>query len=258
MSKAFLASAEGREFLLENYVTRARSTYDIAQELGTYPNAVNRALRKHGLDLRDKRQAQQEALKSGRHEHPTRGKKRSPEERSKISESVAKNWAEMTDEEKENRANRAKQQWESMPEEEQERLRQLGSDGMRKAATEGSKLEHFLLMSLRSLGHQVQFHAEVIALGEKMHVDLLLPDLMVALEVDGPSHHLPIWGKEQLAKTVYSDYRKTGFLNQAGYSVIRVKHLKKSLSEYQKRVIFGKVKDALDNPQLFLELGVED
>lgn len=89
--KHWLFDEQGREYLLEEYVTRRRSTYEIAAELDTYPNLVRRALHHHGIELRDKHQAQAEALASGRHAHPTQGRTRSEEERRAISEGMKKN-----------------------------------------------------------------------------------------------------------------------------------------------------------------------
>ena len=59
------------------YSVKNRSFSDIAKELGTYTNKVVRAARKHGIDIRDRSEAQKAALKNGRHKHPTKGKKRS-------------------------------------------------------------------------------------------------------------------------------------------------------------------------------------
>lgn len=89
----FLYTPEGREWLLVEYVEKERSTYDISEQLGPpyYPNKVNRALRFHRFQLRDHRKAQKVALKTGRHTHPTKGKKHSAETRAKISNAIKRN-----------------------------------------------------------------------------------------------------------------------------------------------------------------------
>jgi hypothetical protein len=76
-----------------------RSIGDIAKELDTYPNKVRRALKSHGIKLRDKGSAQAVALKKGRSSHPTKDKGHSEESKLKISESVAQNWENLSDEE---------------------------------------------------------------------------------------------------------------------------------------------------------------
>ena len=60
---------------------------------------------------------------------------------------------------------------------------------------------------------------------EKLEIDLYIPRLKTIIEVDGPSHFLPIWGEEKLQKQVNADLRKSGVLLSKGYVVIRVKSL---------------------------------
>ena len=72
-----LFARKHKEFLMKEYVDNERSTYDLAKELGTYPNKISRALKALGVPMRDKSSAQSAALSSGRHKHPTKGKKRS-------------------------------------------------------------------------------------------------------------------------------------------------------------------------------------
>ena len=67
------------------------STYSIAKELGTYPKKIERILKKNGITLRTRSQAQANAIKTGRSKHPTKGEKRSEEEKNKISRGTVKN-----------------------------------------------------------------------------------------------------------------------------------------------------------------------
>ena len=73
MSSQFLQ--KNKEFIIDQYMNKNKSTYEIAQELKTYPNKIRRALKTLGVDLRDRSTAQTVAIASGRHEHPTKGKK---------------------------------------------------------------------------------------------------------------------------------------------------------------------------------------
>ena len=57
------------------------STYSIAKELETYPKKIERILKKNGIKLRSKSEAQALAIKSGRAKHPTEGKERSEEQK---------------------------------------------------------------------------------------------------------------------------------------------------------------------------------
>ena len=88
MSKEFLLTAEGATYLNNEYNKKNRSTYSIAEEQGTYANAVRRALKKHGFTLKGKSEAQKLALSSGRHKHPTLGTKRTIQEKLKIANSM--------------------------------------------------------------------------------------------------------------------------------------------------------------------------
>lgn len=62
------------DYYNEEYVKKERSTYDIADETGTYANKIRRELRHYGYELRNRSEAQTAALKYGRHPHPKKGK----------------------------------------------------------------------------------------------------------------------------------------------------------------------------------------
>ena len=117
------------------------STYEIAKHLETYPNKIRRTLIKHNIPLKNKSEAQKNALESGRSAHPTMGKKRSREERLKISSSLVDYWGEMSDKERAKRVKMAKKNWKSMTAQQKENMRSKGIAAIRTAATEGSKLE---------------------------------------------------------------------------------------------------------------------
>ena len=77
-------------------------------------------------------------------------------------------------------------------------------------------------------------------LNERLHIDLFLPDISTAIEVDGPSHFEPVWGDEALSRTQRSDQQKTGLLLSSGFVLIRVKQTK-GLSEKYKRETLSKI-----------------
>jgi hypothetical protein len=78
-----------KEYYKVEFVQKERSMHDIAEEHGTYVNKIRRELLSFGYQPRGKSEAQKIALKTGRHKHPTKGRERPPEVRSKISASVA-------------------------------------------------------------------------------------------------------------------------------------------------------------------------
>ncbi len=200
------------------------STYEIAKQLDTYPNKIRRTLKKHKIPLKDKSQAQKIALQKGRSAHPTEGKKRSIEERVKISQSLENYWQDMSDRERNRRSKQAKDNWKNMPDSVKESMRSKGIAAIRAAASEGSKLEKFFEKRLIEAGYRVQLHKLLIP-SENLEIDLYIPGLQTIIEVDGPSHFLPIWGQEKLDKQINADLRKTGTLLTKGYVVIRVKSL---------------------------------
>lgn len=233
----FLLSAKGKQYLIEEYVQKARSTYDIAVDNKTYPNKVRRALKFHRLPLRSKSQAQKAALSSGRHCHPTKGHPRSVKEKTNISDGMAEVWQQMPQEERERRVNIAKANYAALSLDEQKRLNDAAVEGMRKAAVEGSRLEKYLVVAMKAAGYKVQYHGTYLIASERMHIDMLLVADKIAIEVDGKSHHVPLWGEEALARIQAADQKKTGLLLQRGYRVIRIKDLTKQVSDYQRRKV---------------------
>lgn len=88
--KDWLFSPAGAAWLMQEYVFGNRSSYELAAEKATYQKLIVRALAYHSLDRRSKSAAQSNALKTGRHAHPTKGKLHSDETKKKISKGVKK------------------------------------------------------------------------------------------------------------------------------------------------------------------------
>jgi len=233
------------DFIRTEYIENQRSFSDIAEQLGTYTNKVVRAAKKLGIQPRDKSQAQKLALESGRHDHPTKGKERGSDVKEKISNSVYSFWEDMEDEERQHRCDMAKKNWQNMSDEQKETFYRLSGEAIRKASKEGSKLEKFLLQALTQGGFRVEFHKEHLMLNENLHVDLFLPELGVAIEVDGPSHFEPIWGQEALERTQKSDKQKNGLILNSGLVLIRIAQ-KKNISEKYKRELMLSLRNNLE------------
>lgn len=236
------------EYLLHAYNELNMSTYELAKMFNTYPNKIRRLLMDAGAVMKNKAEAQKSALESGRHSHPTKGKKRTESDKIKISEGVAKVWQNMSAEEKEERSKIAKENWDNMTKEERESLQKKAGQAVRESAEIGSKMERYLLIELQRQGYKTNFHAECVVSNEKLQMDLLLPDMdpPVVIEIDGPAHFFPIWGEESLIKHINADREKNGLLIQSGYIVIRVKHLVKNLSEIHKRKVLTSLLNVLD------------
>ena len=243
MSNAFINKY--KEIIIDQYVNQKKSTYEIAQELKTYPNKIRRTLNTLGIDLRDKSKAQTVAIQSGRHEHPTKGKKRTEAEKVAISNGMANYWDDMEDSERERRSKISKKQWQEMSEEEKANLRKLAAEAVRKASKEGSKIEKFIYESLTKVGYDVIFHKRGLIANDKMEVDLFVPSLKTAIEIDGPAHFLPIWGEANLQKHIRADAQKAGLLINRGFVVLRVKNIIRNLSQKNMRETLASVVEQL-------------
>lgn len=234
------------EEILDMYYNQDLSTYAIAEKLGTYPGKIGRVIKKSGNKLKSARDAQLAAMKSGRNIHPTAGKKHDQQTKNKISDKIYNNWQRISDEDRQKRVDKAKLQWYNMTEEERKTLRDAAAEAVRKAAKEGSKMELFLLYELKSLGYDVIFHKHGLIVNTNLEVDLFIPSLSVAVEIDGPAHFEPIWGEDSLQKHIRSDAHKSGLLLSEGFVVIRIKHITRNLSEKQKRLALDSLIVVLD------------
>ena len=232
--------------IVDMYVKQNCSTYVIADKYDTYPNKIRRLLLKQGVMLDDKSTAQKKALESGRSKHPTEGTTRSQKIKIQISESVYQHWQGITDEERARRVDKAKLQWNSMTELEHRALREAAAKAVREASKNGSKMERFLLDKLPLRGYNVLFHKTGLIPNNDLEIDLFIPELRTAVEIDGPAHFLPIWGAANLQKHIKADAQKSGLLLSQGFVVIRVKHLTKSLSEKHKRDVLQRIVEELE------------
>ena len=231
--------------VVDLYQKQDKSTYQIAEELNTYPNKIRRVLLKHGVDIKDRSAAQKLALKKGRSTHPTDGLNRPEETKVKISSRLVKHWDELSEKERERRSLESKKRWHSMPKAKQEEIRSKATQAIRVSAVEGSKMERHIASKIRDLGYKVELHKKII-ISENLEVDLYIPELNTIIEVDGPSHFYPIWGQEKLEKQMNADLRKSGALLSKGYAILRVKSCgEESLAEKNRltNIVLEKIKD---------------
>ena len=255
-----LCDAEKIDVLQKHYINENKSFQDIANLYDTYPNRVRRDAKKFGIKVRTKSEAQKNALKTGKHKHPTKGTIRSDETKEKIGMSVMDSWDNMSKSELKRRSELAKLNWEKLPEEVKQNRLQNANIAVRETSKLGSKLEKFLLENLLNNGVRVEPHKEQILSNTKLHIDLFLPKLNIAIEVDGPSHFEPVWGEEALKRNQDYDSKKTGLLIGKGINLIRVKQ-KKDFSRSRAKVIFGRLMEAIadikNQGKNYIEIGDE-
>jgi len=221
------------------------SPYSIAVQLDTYPNKIRRTLIKLGAVLRDKSKAQKLALETGSHTHPTKGKKRTEETKIRISEGMHQHWENMSDEEYQKRVKRSKEQWKNMSDADKSAFREAAAVAVRNAAKNGSKMEIFLKKHLQNAGYEVIFHKKGLVINSNLEIDLFVPGLKTAIEIDGPAHFFPVWGEDSLRKHVAADAVKSGLLLGAGFCVIRVKHINKNITQHHMRTTANTVEQEL-------------
>lgn len=236
------------------------STSYISDKLNSYPNKVNRFLVKNGVKIRTKAEAQKLSLDMGIGEHPTKGRERTKDEKKKISSKLTDYWENLNDKKYAKRLKKSKEVWDRKTEEEKAEMRTLAAKGMAKACKEGSKLENFLKKELTGLGYNVIFHKKGLIENHNLEIDLFIPDLNLIIEIDGPTHFLPIFGEEKLEKVVESDREKNGLLISKGFTVLRFKYLCKRFGERHKRLVLEKIQDFLKSdlkPGTILEIEIE-
>ena len=228
---------EQKDIIQSLHWEQLKSISEIAELLGTYNNKIRRWAAKNDFNLRDKSDAQKVALQTNKTKHPTKGKKRTEAEKAKIGSTMAANWENLSDEERERRAQISKENWENRPEYEKAEMYEKATKARLATAKEGSKLEKYVVAALLKAGYKVEFHKEHALINENVHLDILLPELKTAIEIDGPTHFLPIWGEEHLKKTQATDNTKDGLLLGSGFCIIRLQQRKNLSKTYVSKLI---------------------
>jgi len=243
-----LSDAEKRKFIEKNYYDNNLSLANIAEIAGTYSNKIRRDAIKFNIKLRDKSDAQKNALSTGAHKHPTKGQERSEQTKLKIGKGLVESWDSLSDKELKQRKKKAKELWEAKSEDEKANLMHKANVAVRQASKDGSKLEKFLLQQLIKDGYRPEFHKEQSLVNTKLQIDIFLPTMNVAIEVDGPSHFLPVWGEDSLDKNRKYDNKKTGLILGKGLVLIRVQQLK-DYSKSRALIFYEELKKHLQDIQ---------
>jgi very-short-patch-repair endonuclease len=218
-----LSDIEKQNLIYKEYISNKKSFQTIAKEYATYANKVRRDAKKFNIDIRSKSEAQSNAISTGTHTHPTKGKERSEQTKRKIGISVYETWQNLSDSEIEQRKNKARDNWNKKSEDEKQNIINKANRAVRESSKTGSKLEKYLLHQLINDGYKVDFHKEHLLSNTKLQIDLFLPTINLAIEVDGPSHFENIWGDQSLSRNKAYDNKKEGLLIGKGISIIRIK-----------------------------------
>lgn len=206
------------------YLDDGLSMRKVAETLKVPLATLSRFMKKHGISSRNKAQAQKNFLKDN--DHQMKGRKHTAETKKKISSSLGEFWDSLSDEEREEVKRKIgagwKRKWEAMSDQERRLTMEELSSKAKEAQGKGSRLERFIAEELRKRGYTVEERSTNYTAGKDFEVDLALPTERIAIEVDGPTHFLPIYGEEHLAQQRQRDARKDEMINATGYSVLRI------------------------------------
>jgi very-short-patch-repair endonuclease len=244
-SYSLLSQKDKEKIIRDLYLKQKKSFADIAEAYDTYPNKIRRDAVSFKIPIRDKALAQKNALETGKHKHPTKGKTRSDSEKASIGLGVMKSWEDLSEQELQDRKNKSKEMWAKLDEDTKQNIIKLANQAVRVSSKVGSKLEKFLLQRLLKDGHKVEFHKEQSLLTTKLQIDLFIPSINTAIEVDGPSHFLPVWGEDALAKNISYDNKKQGLILGKGLALIRIKQTK-DYSKTRSELIYQQLKNIID------------
>jgi len=249
MNYSKMNDTQRKQIISDLYCQQNKSFQDIAILCDTYANKIRRDAKKFNIPIRDKSEAQKNALKTGKHKHPTKGTVRDIETKHKIGSSIIDFWNNLDDADLERRRDLARQNWNNLSDEQKEYMQKQANIAVREASKIGSKLENFLHKELLKDGYRVEFHKEQSLLNTKLQIDLFLPTLNVAIEVDGPSHFLPVWGDDVLDKNIKYDNKKTGLILGKGLVLIRIKQIKE-FSKTRATILYQALVQIINNIKL--------
>jgi len=240
-----LSDKDKIKLIKDKYVKQGLSFAELAKSCDTYANKIRRDAAKFEIPIRTKSAAQKNVLKKGKSKHPTKGKKRSSEEKRKIGKALYESWNNLSQAERDKRCYQSAAAWSNLSDDEKMNRMQAANAAVRESSRTGSKLEKFLLKELISNNYKVEFHKEQILSNTKLQIDLYLPEFTTAIEVDGPSHFAPVWGEEALKKNIKYDNKKTGLILGRGMRLVRIKQ-SKDFSPARGYVIFDKLLKIID------------
>jgi very-short-patch-repair endonuclease len=232
--------------IYQEYFDEEKSTSFLAKKYGTNAKRINTIIKKLGGTLRSKSEAQKLALSSNRMSHPTKGKNHSSKSKEMISEKVAKSWSKLSDKDYNKRVEGAKERWELIPDDVKKDMSKSAMEQIRVASKEGSNLEKFVCEALEEKGYKVLFHKQGLIVNDNLELDLFVPSVKTAIEIDGPSHYEPIWGEEKFKKTMQADQDKNSLLLKAGYSIVRIKNTRKNNTQKFRRELMEKLVETLE------------
>lgn len=215
------------------YTEEGKSMRVVSKDLKIPLATLSRFMKKNNIIARSKAQAQKNFLKDN--DHQMKGRTHSDETKKKISHSLGDFWDGLSDVEREEVKKKIgsawKRKWGSMSEIERKTMMEGLALKAREVQGQGSRLERFIAEELRKRGYVIEERSTHYTAGKNFEVDLALPKEMIAIEVDGPTHFLPLYGEEHLEQQQVRDVRKDDMVNAIGMSMLRVRDNNGPLSQ---------------------------
>lgn len=231
--------------IIEEYRAGA-NVAELAEKYGTYGNKIHRILKKAGEPKRTMGEIQAKAIKDGRKKHPTAGKKLSDATKAKIGKSNGESWKNISEEELNKRSEKSKELWAKKTDTEKEKMKVKAFQALRLTCKEGSKAEKFVVSGLRKAGYSVEFHRQNVLKREKMEIDIYIPELLIAIELDGPFHTENVFGEEYLSNRKHADFVKNALIVSKGCTVLRVIMKNAKSSNYYCQIVLDAVLKEID------------
>ena len=230
-----------QEILQQKYVDNKMSTVAIAKEYDVDAKTINRLLRKYGFAIRSRKDSQN--LSFEQHGHPRAGKKLEKATKDKISNSVSRSW---TEEKKKKQSDDTKLYWTKQSDEYKTSILSKCNVGLRESAKSGSKVEMIIHQVLDQRGLHFLCHEPLLFENRALKVDIFISSLDLIVEIDGPSHVLPIFGQEKLDAQIRADEEKNALAVSKGLKILRFRVLYKNLSKKRLRDIQADFIEALN------------
>ena len=215
------------------YQDEGLSMRQVAEKLNVPLASLSRFMKRHGIVSRDKTQAQKNYLRD--HTHQMQGKRHSTETKKKISKGLGEFWDKLPEEDKEELKRKIggawKRKWEQMSDTDRRMMMEGLSNRAKETQGIGSRLERFIAEELKKRGYVIEDRTTNYTKGKEFEIDIALPKERIAIEVDGPTHFIPVYGEERLKEQQSRDARKDELINSTGYSMLRIRDNNGPLSQ---------------------------
>ncbi len=215
------------------YQDEGLSMRQVATKLGVSLATLSRFMRRHGIMSRDKGEAQKNYLKE--HSHQMQGKKHSDKTKKKISKGLGEFWDKLPEEDKDELRKKIgaawRRKWQHMSDNDRRAMMEGLSSRAKEVQGQGSRLERYVAEELRQRGYTVEERSTNYTAGKQFEVDIALPKERIAIEIDGPTHFIPIHGEDHLRQQQERDARKDEMINGAGFNVLRIRDNNGPLSQ---------------------------